>query len=477
MTNSLMFSRLSLIGLLLLVQTGCSTTSVRNLFSWHRQGAYHSPEDLQKQSKTGQEQALAGAGPESPDPDQPASSTAENTTVAAATEKKQLLFGSPFTGSETAPSDADPFLKEDSATPPEQLLSSASVPAELPSRAIRRTAAAVLSTPPQESPDSLTAEISELAEQESAAELEARKLAELDALLEGRELAGARQLGREASVRSSQLATAAKRVRSTAASRAVEEVEEVERTGRAALQARREIPELLREEAPVLAESTVDDELAERLIPVENIRGSLDAVLEPEPADLMDEAEPTHVVEAEELFGELQSPAPTTPAEAADDSIGFRWKTNNISAPKANTSLTRSPMLQTGMQQESFKDPLFDEQPVSDAAQLAPTSGFQARDVGFAEAGAATMAPVTLHSLQPEHDGRIPSIAEVEAEAESGDVAEMLSASAELIRPRLIWGLSAWTWGLITSGILVLVLLFIPVRRKHPLQQTAAAHP
>ncbi|MGV2334149.1 MAG UNVERIFIED_CONTAM: hypothetical protein LVR18_08530 [Planctomycetaceae bacterium] len=126
----------------------------------------------------------------------------------------------------------DPFLKDDAAQPDRKRSE------------IRRVSAEISQPEPAEAAEPLItgtvakAATGKLSESSAKSSLEARKLAELDALLEGRELAGARRLNSEAVVKAGQVSESAKRVREVAQTRVRDTVVAAERTVAVARQQR-----------------------------------------------------------------------------------------------------------------------------------------------------------------------------------------------------------------------------------------------
>ncbi|MEY3457700.1 MAG: hypothetical protein RL215_857, partial [Planctomycetota bacterium] len=221
MSNRMSLVRLSFLGLLLLLHTGCSTHTLRNLFSWNRKGepqtvaeldAGKSKADPATQSKSesmkmaswnpfrrgGAEAGVAEA-----------SKSASESSVAGS-ERQSPLLRNPFSN-DANPGD-DPFLKDESARErqsgsarDQDAESTPSRTAKGSERPIRRTAAAVagVDEQPEMAEPLIASRPSRSTEQPPRSALEAQKLAELDALLDGRELAGARQAGRDAAAKAS----------------------------------------------------------------------------------------------------------------------------------------------------------------------------------------------------------------------------------------------------------------------------------
>jgi hypothetical protein len=506
-------STLSLIGLLLILQAGCTTSSMRNLFSWNRKSEYHTLEELQKQS-----------GRKSPEPAKTASSNPLTGGESAAgesampplasSEKKQTRSGNSIADSGDQRSAADPFLKEETLT-------AASNP-----RTIQRTAAVISEPEPSETTGTVrNADVAEAliatggkaekqkpvaAKKPVPSSLEARKLAELDALLEGRELAGARRVGTEASVKVSQTREALKRTRETAASHARTAADVADQTKTTA---RKIVEDSLAFESLSGAEADTDpaeyadsSDVAEPLIQHRSGRAAItDARRKPAassqdplsdtedawPAEDAEITESTSVADAESLFGALHTSASRDSRSNAPETSHFNWKSSTASDSGSPAASPGLPLRLAGLHREtaagdvkmsrnqipidSPSSPDFDEQPFSEKTHHAPTSGNTLRDAGSRAAGALTPAPAPVPSHRLKQHSLAPLTDEGAAKkSETTDSADSAGASAEVRRVALLSGLSARTWGLAAAGGIVLSLLFLPTKRRILLRPTAA---
>lgn len=471
MPDSLRLPRLFIPGLLLLLlQTGCSTSSLRNLFTFNRSDEYHTLEELEKQS---------GRKSEEP-PKSPSWNPLKRATAAAAGSSREATVTSAVT--EQAPRETaatgngareshakDPFLRDEALT----ATAKTSRPAER-----------------SESAEALIAPRSgKAAVEPSTSSLEARKLAELDALLEGRELAGARQVSGESAVTASRADTAAKKRRATAAKRPAEASQVAAKTASterpvvrkpvASAAARRDADVEERAE-PLILERAESSKIAsgDRMQPVESDAFADDS-------EELDETEPTSVAAAEMLFGGLSKTPVRSAAKASDESGEFSWKASAKSPSAATSAGSGSPLRLAGMQRTVDEDedeespalseleltPEFDEQPGAVAPQVSPV-----RAAGLRRTAAFDDAPEPLQTPLPRQQTNPAAPKAVEPEPEFDGAAAPSAEAAEVVRPGLIFGLSTRTWGLAVAGGIVLALLFLPGRRRNPWRQTVTGH-
>lgn len=484
----MLFSRplpqLLLLGLMLLTLVGCSTSSMRNLFSWNRRSKYHTLEELDKQSGRKNEQPPKTASWNPLKRASSAPAVADGPSSAPSAEKQKMTAASPFAGGVDQASAKDPFLKDEA-------IAHASGP-----RSIQRTSAVISSDDDTvESQATEPAEPAEVAEalivtarnrsanktttNHSAASpkrtsekpvpssVEAQKLAELDALLEGRELAGARRAGKAASVKAGQAEEALKRASAAAATHARKATEMAEQTA-----------EITRN---VVEESFVAefDALEDRAEPLIRNR-----------PDLVEDTEITAVAAAEALFGNQDAEPQPSVSTHVEESPKFGWKSAASNRPSPTVASATPPFRLAGMQREATSDrpeqsdqqhvtdsrpiPDFDAQPVSDSVQHAPTSGSDFRD-GSRNTSVLFAAPAPAHSPRPAQQRPVAEVNEAGEEIEDTRSADS-STAAVGGRAGRMFGLSGRTWCLAAAGGIVLVLLFLPTRRRVLLRQTVAGH-
>ena len=511
----MLFSRpllqLLLPGLMLLPLAGCSTSSMRNLFSWNRRSEYHTLEELEKQS------GRKNAEPSKTASWNPLKRTASTTAVAhgtppAQSAEKQIASsaGTASSGVDMA-SAKDPFLRDEA-------IADASKP-----RLIQRTSAVISSDDDPAEPQSTNAagpaEVAEVliapgrnrtaakkatndntaaakasSEKPVPTTFEAQKLAELDALLEGRELAGARRAGKEASVKAGQAEEALKRAKAAATTRARKATDMAERTA--------EISRKVVEES-FQAEVDAQDDRAEPLIQ-NRPELSASALHSGEPADDHEEPTPdganpervedtelTAVAAAEALFGS-QDTTPQTPASThTEEPRKLRWKSAAADRRNSAAAPAAPPFRLAGMQREATADhpedgsseqvaesqptPDFDAQPNSDAVQHAPTSGTPVRD-GFRSTGAIVAASTPEQSPRQVQERPAVEMSEPGEETKIAESADSPTTVAEVGRAGLLPGLSGRTWCLAAAGGIILALLFFPTRRRVLPRQTVAGH-
>ncbi|MFM7055357.1 MAG: hypothetical protein ACKO2P_00395 [Planctomycetota bacterium] len=516
MFDSRPLPRLSLIGLLLLLQAGCTTSSLRNLFSWNRRSEFHTLEELESQSgkKSAEPAKTASWNPFGRSAATPADSTPGSS--APSPEKQPPQPGSPVAEAADQKSAADPFLQDEA-------LSSKSTRSR-----IQRTAA-VISTP-EDSEVTETTNPGDVAEalivaggkaqkpkqtppQKSApSSLEARKLAELDALLEGRELAAARRVGSEASVKVNQTEETLRRTRATASSRARKAADTLDQS---AVTARKTLEDTLAfDDSPAdehaLADETVDDS-SDRAEPLIRNPPALPAVAasrqrppaaqdavsgdsdDERPLDNPEMAEATSVADADALFGSLQSSARQGVRATDPETSHFSWKSSATTTSRHSAAASGPPLRLAGMHREtpagdtedgrdqtpveSTSSPDFDEQPISEGTHHAPTSGNTFKDAGSRAAGAFNPAPAPVHSAHSIAQASAAVAGEgSEEETAVADSADSFAARAEVSRAGLLAGLSARTWGLVAAGGIVVCLLFLPAKRRVLLRPTATGH-
>jgi hypothetical protein len=473
-------SRLSLIGLLLLLQTGCSTASLRNLFSWNRRGDYHTLEELEKQSgkKTREPTKTASWNP-----------LRRDSVTAAKPAEKPLAdssgdadpAASKHVGADSVGvAAADPFLKHDAAQPDRTRSTIRRVSAEISSPNVAEVAEPLIVGKPK------TAAVGKPSEKPASSSLEARKLAELDALLEGRELASARRLSSEAAVTVGQAVESAKRTRETAEMRARDTVAAAERSVSVARQSAMN----------TMVQSSVDDAAEDRAEPLIRKRANHSAVATDSPetseelsADTMiaeatevdDDAEGTSVAAAEELFGSLRPASGKSAKKPPVKTTEFSWKSSAGPGDGDGNAASANPLKLAGMERElrttdTFVSPEFDDQPVSDVKHHAPTSGNIIGDFGSSMAGPIDRVPAPLQSPRT-----VPkqTVDETSAAAEETNIegsADLPDTSVGMGRTDLLLGLSARSWGLAVAGGIVIALLFLPARRRGALRQTAVGH-
>jgi hypothetical protein len=502
--------RLSFLGLLLLAQTGCSTHSLRNLFTWNRKGdpqtvaeldARKSETDAAGRSKSEPVKTASWnpfrrgeAEPQAAGASRPDVLKAADDTSIAASEKQSPLLRNPFSGEET--SCDDPFLQDESARERQSGLirddeaeSSSGTTAKSSERPIRRTAGAVASsTDKAEMAEPLIAtKSSRSTEQPPRSALEAQKLAELDALLDGRELAGARQAGRDAAAKSSRTAKAAE---SSAADAIRKARETAESRKQAAQAASRDLQKSLADAELVFEEASTPPKAArtqaastDRAEPLILRRPQTKrAVAKTDAADAAEDDEPTQtesdedtgVASAETLFGDTASKPPVRSGPA-----DFGWKSSE-SSPSTPAGKLRL----AGLQRESAADedeqiptlapaensPIFDEPQLTDPLQHAPTPGNRIRENAFQPADPFIAAPAPQQTVQP-----APVPAEPQDRADESDFG---SPKGSVAAPPTtggsggLSGLSIRTWCLAAGGAVVLGLLFLPGRRRTAIHQT-----
>ena len=552
MSNTRYLGRSLLLSLFLLAETGCSTSSLRNLFVWNRKGDYHTLEELnsaQKKTADTDEKQSESVKTASWNPFNrkvggsvaaDSSAEAEKDEVAAV-EKQGSGFRMPFGGEDA--SNEDPFLKDESAqdrmTSPvkrkvqsddEQNGDSSSRTARSSERPIRRTAAAARSESIAET-DTAEPLITERPARSTGrpvrSELEERKLAELDALLEGRELTEARQAGRTAVASASRNAAAVKRSTELAARNAREAAAEKKE---AAETAARDLQKSLADAELVIGETEPSSKMvgsrgrgqdhaeplilrrpqAKRAI-AEN--SAIDESSEESEADESTEESDsdTAVAAAEKLFGDLQSGrkfaareirnAPAADARIHDREFGWKSSEPAASSSRRDSKLPRSgaegnqgPLRLAGLQQEigpedeaeeplPTLDPLententpdFDESHVSVPPRSAPTTGNRVRSNAFPSAD-----PFMVPAL-PQKNGNSPGPSvdaweedqdSVKREDREGPDAGAVAASVSGGGGDWMPLLSARTWVLAAGGLTVLALLFLPNRRRMTNQQT-----
>lgn len=469
MPDSLRLPRLFIPGLLLLLlQTGCSTSSLRNLFTFNRSDEYHTLEELEKQSgrKSEEPPKSRSWNPLKRATAAAAGSSREATVTPAETEQAPRETAASGNGARESHA-KDPFLRDEALT----ATAKTSRPAER-----------------SESAEALIAPRSgKAAVEPSTSSLEARKLAELDALLEGRELAGARQVSGESAVTASRADTAAKKRRATAAKRPAEASQVAAKTAStdrpvvrkpvASAAARRDADVEERAE-PLILERAESSKIAsgDRMQAVESDAFADDA-------EELDETEPTSVAAAEMLFGGLSKAPVRSAAKASEESGEFSWKASAKSPSAATSAGSGSPLRLAGMQRTVDEDeespalsepeltPEFDEQPGAVAPQVSPV-----RAAGLRRAAAFDDAPEPLQTPLPRQQPTPAAPKAVEPEPEFDGAAASSAEAAEVVRPGLIFGLSTRTWGLAVAGGIVLGLLFLPGRRRNPWRQAVTGH-
>lgn len=507
MSNRMSLVRLSFLGLLLLLHTGCSTHTLRNLFSWNRKGepqtvaeldAGKSKADAATQSKSesmkmaswnpfrrgGAEAGVAEA-----------SKSASESSVAGS-ERQSPLLRNPFSN-DANPGD-DPFLKDESARErqsgsarDQDAESTPSRTAKGSERPIRRTAAAVagVDEQPEMAEPLIASRPSRSTEQPPRSALEAQKLAELDALLDGRELAGARQAGRDAAAKASRTARTAE---SSAADAIRKARETAESRKQAAQAASRDLQKSLADAELVFEEPSAPPKAAraqaastDRAEPLILRRPQTKrAVAKTDATDAADDDEPTPsesdeepaVASAETLFGETASKSPVRKS-AAD----FGWKSSEPSRSTPTGKLRLA-----GLQRESSAEededeqiptlsggensPIFDEPQFTSPLQHTLTPGSRTSEHTFQSADPFIATPVPQPSVQP---------APVPAEPQDQvDESEFDGPESSVVAPPAsggsggLSGLSIRTWCLAAVGVIVLGLLFLPVRRRTAVRQT-----
>ena len=481
--------QLLLLGLTLLALTGCSTSSMRNLFSWNRRSEYHTLEELDKQSgrKNAPPAKTASWNPLKRTSSAPA--VADGTSSAPSAAKQEVASASPFAGGLDRVDQAsakDPFLTDEAIADASK------------TRSIQRTSAVISSdddiTDSQATKATEPSEVAEMAEvlivpgrNRSAAKtttndrtaspkttaekavpssFEAQKLAELDALLEGRELAGARRAGKAASVKAGQAEEALKRAKAAAATRARKATDMAEQSAE--------------NTRKVIEESFVAelDALEDRAEPLIRNR-----------PELVEDTEITAVAAAEALFGSQDTATQPSASTPVEESPKFGWKSAASKSPSPTAASATPPFRLAGMQREAANDrpedaaqqylaesqptPEFDAQPVSDAIQHAPTSGPPVRD-GSRNTSVLVAAPAPAQSPRPAQQRPVAEVSEAGEETETAESADSSTAVAEVGRAGLLFGLSGRTWCLAAAGGFVLALLFLPTRRRVLLGQTVA---
>lgn len=468
MPDSHSMSRLSLIGLLLLLQAGCSTTSLRNLFSWNRRGDYHTLEELEKQSgkKTKEPAKTASWNPLGRNTE--AAVKSAESPLADSSGDADQTSGKRVPANTIATVSGDPFLIDD-ASQPERTRST-----------IRRASAEISSADPTEAAEPLIvaqaarAATGKPSERSGKSSLEAKELAELDALLEGRELAGARRLSSEATVKAGQVVESVRRTRETAETRARDTVASAERTVAVARQTALDAGRVIQD--------SPDEEIEDRAEPL--IRNRLNqsaALTTAEEAEADDLAEHTSVAAAEELFGSLRPASVKSEEKRPSKSAEFSWKSSAAPGQRDAGSSTFNPLKFVGMERElSTANPTvcpeFDDQPVSAVNQRAATAD---DTVGNTESFMAGPFEGTAASLQTSQaDPRqMPDVSSAAAdETGGGGSEESRGTSPGMGRTDLLLGLSARSWGLAIAGTVVIALLFLPAKRREALRQTVVGH-
>ena len=552
MSNIRCFFRLLFVGLLLLAETGCSTTSLKNLFVWNRKSDFHTIEELESKEKK-----VAEADADSSRPvkgaswnpfnrdDSAAADNAESRrdSKVAASDKQSSGFRMPFGGEES--STDDPFLHDESVRDraksgsgknvqgdEKQDDDSSSRTARSTERPIRRTAAdRADSLAETETAERLIPERSaRSAGRSPRSELEEQKLAELDALLEGRELADARQTGRTAAATAARNAAAVKRNSELIAQQTRETAVEKKQ---AAESAARELQKSLADAELVFDEaeqpravSSRKGRVSERAEPLilrrpqakraiadqsatEESAEEAVAEAKSEDSENHDIESDTAVAAAETLFGDLQpgrqfstrDSRNTPAAEAHTNDRKFGWKSSEPAAtvsgrePKsgrAGAQGIQGPLRLAELQQEigdenvdplPTLDPLentpdFDESPVSAPPRPAPTPGNRVRNNAVPSADpfivpAAPRQKAGSINLPAESREADPVVEREEdlRDAEAGAIAAPAPGAGGGWMPPL----SVRTWALAAAGIAVLALLFLPQRRRMSSHQTTVS--
>lgn len=461
-------SRLSLIGLLLLLQAGCSTTSLRNLFSWNRRGDYHTLEELEKQSgKKAKEPTKTAAWNPLKRNTEAATKPAE-APVADSVGDADQTSGKQAAANAVATVLGDPFLKDDAAQPDRKRSE------------IRRVSAEISQPEPAEAAEPLIsgtvakAATGKPSENSAKSSLEARKLAELDALLEGRELAGARRLNSEAVVKAGQVGESAKRIREVAQTRVRDTVAVAERTVAVAHQSALDADSAIQDSS--------EDESDDRAEPLIRNRASQSAaMITVEEAEVDDIVEHTSVAAAEELFGSLRPAAGKSAEKRPAKASEFSWKMSTVPKHRDGNSFSGNPLKLAGMERELSSDnatvsPEFDDQPVPDVKDHEPTAGETVENTESVVTGSFDSAAVSVQMSRAAPKRIVDETGATADETDMESSEESPAPSAGMGRTDLLLGLSARSWGLAIAGAVVIALLFLPVRRRDALRQTAVGH-
>ena len=461
-------SRLSLIGLLLLLQAGCSTTSLRNLFSWNRRGDYHTLEELEKQSGKKAKEPTKTASWNPLKRNTEAATKPAEAPVADSAGAADQTSGKQAAANAVATVSGDPFLKDDAAQPDRKRSE------------IRRVSAEISQPEPAEAAEPLiTGRVAKAAsgkpsENLAKTSLEARKLAELDALLEGRELAGARRLSSEAVVKAGQVGESAKRVREVAQTRVRDTVAAAERTVAAAQQSALD--------ADSAIQDSTEDESDDRAEPLIRNRASQSAaMITVEEAEVDDIVEHTSVAAAEELFGSLRPAAGKSAEKRPAKASEFSWKMSTVPKHRDGNSFSGNPLKLAGMERELSSDnatvsPEFDDQPVPDVKDHEPTAGETVENTESVVTGSFDSAAVSVQMSRAAPKRIVDETGATADETDMESSEESPAPSAGMGRTDLLLGLSARSWGLAIAGAVVIALLFLPVRRRDALRQTAVGH-
>lgn len=557
MTNTRYLGRFLLLSLFLLGETGCTTRSLRNLFVLNRKSDLHTVEErdsAQKKTVDSSEESSEPVKNASWNPfkrggsDSGAADPSEKRGAIAASEKPTAGFRLPFGGEDI--SNEDPFLQDESARDlrespvtqerqgdEDQNEVAPSGTPDSSERPIRRTAAGRSES--IASSDSADKAIVErpfrTTVRPARSELEEQRLAELDALLEGRELAAVRETGRSAVASASKTSAALKSRSELAAKQAREAATEKKQSAELAA---REIQGSLADAEGVLGEvraaktssrSVVRaQERAEPLIlrrpqAKRAVAGNseLDEAVEESTADESSEVldSDTAVAAAEILFGDLQPKRKVTvredqnsPATAArNNDREFGWKSSEPAAGHSGKvpTLARSgnqgnmgPLRLAGLQQEFVREeekeegeaedslptiapiedtestPEFDEMPASAPIQHAPTPRNRARSNAYPSADPfmePTAAEEPANSPIISADVWDKEYDEAEREEVGHPDSGTVSAPVSVTNGDWMPPLSARTWVLAVGGLALLAMLFIPSRRRGAGPQTTVS--